>query len=101
MLDPATCITQERATGQPEHTPDPLFTLYPNPTNGISTVQCHLPENQTGELTVFDITGKQVASYQLTSENTTIQLPPLSSGIYFIRFSVNGKILQTKKLVRN
>lgn len=101
LLETSECGTQGRSTDQTRPSDNTHFTLYPNPAHGITTVQYRLQENQTAELAVFDIAGKQLASYQLHPGNTAIQLEPLPSGIYFIRFAVNGKTLQTEKLVRN
>lgn len=65
--------------------------LYPNPSNGIATIQLTNTTIQT-ELYVFDVQGKLVIDPMIISpnENTkTIDLSNLNEGVYVLRFT-NG-----------
>jgi hypothetical protein len=76
--------------------------VYPNPNNGIFTLECEgLKINQIS-LSVFDLTGRVVyeklyhpASSRLSE---TIQLPGLPKGSYFIRVT-EGSTVSRKKII--
>lgn len=101
QLEPMDCGAQGRSASYSPHPTFARFELYPNPTSGITYVSYHLKKDQTGELTVLNVAGKQVAAHLLNSGNGVVQLDNLPAGIYFIRLSVNGRILQTEKLVKH
>ncbi len=75
--------------------------LYPNPNNGNITVECSLKENETGTLSIYDLTGKLITSYQLNTANTlnTINAEKLQAGIYLYNIMINNKKVKTDKLV--
>jgi hypothetical protein len=67
------------------------LTVYPNPTNGVFTVQ--LPDNTEGPVLVYNILGsliKQIehARYQSKVE---LDLSTEKPGIYFVKVNVQGK----------
>ena len=99
-LDMTDCSTEERAGGNSTLPAGNRFGLYPNPTNGICKANYQLEKGQTGELSVWDAFGRQVARYPLDSDSGVFQLYNLPAGIYFVRLSVNGQVLQTEKLVK-
>jgi len=88
---------------------------YPNPFNPSTTISYALPYSSNVELTIYDITGKvvrtfneevQSAGYQNIVWNGTNQNGSrVSSGIYFYRFKAaslesNGKVYEkTAKLI--
>jgi plastocyanin len=80
---------------------------YPNPFNPVTKIAIELPFDGTADLTVYDITGKEVSkviSGKLTGGYHYIdfQVGNLSSGTYFYRlsFSGNGKVFsEIKKMV--
>lgn len=76
------------------------FAVGPNPsTNGTSRVLLTLPSNNHYQLSVFDITGKQIQSEDLRGGNYSIEINPGQPGIYFVRLSQNGSSVSTEKLV--
>ena len=82
------------------NTPDHVITVYPNPSNG--EVHVLLNESHKAELTVFDITGRQLYTYTFNGLNhTTLEqyLNTLDSGVYFIN-AVSESGSQTLKLVK-
>lgn len=76
------------------------FTVYPNPTHGIVTVELS-PENcQTAEIQIFDIYGRQLQVMPVTGERTETDLSQYATGIYMIKIVDSGKVVAVKKVVR-
>ncbi|WP_245686449.1 T9SS type A sorting domain-containing protein [Psychroflexus sediminis] len=72
------------------------LSVYPNPVSSSLTVET----NSTDELnlSLFDIRGKQIYSVKM-SENKTIDLEAISSGMYFLKIN-NGVKSITKKIIK-
>lgn len=83
-----------------------LFSLsqnYPNPFNPVTNIKFSIPTGGNVKLTVFDITGKEVAvlvNQNMNAGNYTADFDAsqLSSGIYFYTLS-SGSYTDTKKMV--
>ena len=81
-----------------------LHQNYPNPFNGSTKIRFELNKGGTVTIEVFDITGrklvelvnKQFASGEYEVDYTTNEN---SSGVYFYSLSVDGTILDTKKMI--
>lgn len=71
-----------------------LFTIYPNPTNGI--VNFEFAENNIQKLTVSDITGKQIIEKTERQQKEKIDLSGFDSGIYIIKIQTDNEIFTTK-----
>ncbi len=57
--------------------------IYPDPTFGSVSVRC----GEEGVLDVYDLCGRQAATYAIKSGTTEVQLPDgLSTGVYLCRF---------------
>jgi alpha-tubulin suppressor-like RCC1 family protein len=69
------------------------FIIYPNPTNGLFSVQHTILKNIPYE--ICDITGKVIMKGTLTGKRTTIDLTNTESGIYFLK--TNGQTIQLIK----
>ena len=81
------------------NTPEHIISVYPNPSNG--EVHVALNDLHKAELTVFDITGRQLFNYHFNGLNHTTlesQLNSLTSGVYFIN-AVSESGSETLKLV--
>ncbi|MBR4560742.1 MAG: S8 family peptidase [Bacteroidales bacterium] len=81
------------------NTPEHIISIYPNPSNG--EVHVALNDLHKAELTVFDITGRQLFNYHFNGLNHTTlesQLNSLTSGVYFIN-AVSESGSETLKLV--
>ena len=77
-----------------ENTFDEAFSIYPNPTNAMFTVD--VPNDSVKIISVVDITGKVMA----TSNVATVDVSNLASGIYMVKVeTISGKI-GMKKLVK-
>ncbi len=82
------------------------FALYPNPSNGESTVNFSLNEAAEVSLNVFDVSGRIVES--LTAANFTSgdhsivvnKNAAYNSGVYFVELCVNGARMSKKLIVQ-
>lgn len=76
---------------------------YPNPFNPSTVISYQLPQASEVMLTVYDLTGRQVATLvdgtmqTAGSHNVTFDAGNLSSGVYIYRLQAGSRIL-TKKL---
>ncbi len=77
----------------------PSIHLYPNPTNGIVTMEI---AGSTSEVTatVTDISGKMVYSKTTTERVFDINMSNVAPGMYMVTVHVNGKALQEKIVVQ-
>lgn len=82
-----------------------LFQNYPNPFNPSTTINYHVSQNNSFiEFTVYDLMGKEIR--KLVDQKQSIGVyqinfsaENLSSGIYFYKLTVNGKLIDTKKMI--
>ena len=70
-----------------------LVTVHPNPSKGLIKIITSI--NQTIEICIFDIHGRNLFSKEITETNNQIDLSHLQKGIYFIQ--VNGE--ETHKII--
>ncbi|MBM3921493.1 MAG: T9SS type A sorting domain-containing protein [Sphingomonadales bacterium] len=74
-----------------------LFSVFPNPIQNVINVKADI--KLIGEIySIYDNNGKLVLTGKLNSQNTTIELGNLSSGIYM--FSVGENMKQTFKVIK-
>jgi hypothetical protein len=85
------------STGLPVFQITGMLTCYPNPTNGVSTINA--PAN--GQLLLYDVKGVLVATYAVSKGAGTIRLPAsLAAGEYFGRYESDGKgDVQTLRII--
>jgi hypothetical protein len=74
-----------------------LISISPNPSNGIITINT---EN-TLNITVCDITGKVVFSKNNVTNNETINLSNLQTGVYLAKMVTETGVEETKKIILN
>jgi hypothetical protein len=75
-----------------------IFGMYPNPVNNVLHVT--IPANHTqAHVTLYDILGSKIAAYELSNQNSIIDLSSVSSGVYFVAFK-DGSLVQTLKLIK-
>jgi hypothetical protein len=79
--------------------PESAFRTYPNPSNDAWTISSG--GSNILQVTVYDVLGKQVASFSPQSDQVRIDATVLSSGTYFARVSTSEGVgtikLMTKK----
>ncbi len=71
----------------------PSVTLYPNPNNGLFSIECNA---SLYELTIRNILGTIVLSQKTRNKKTNIDLNHLPDGIYFLQLKTNDGI-ETKR----
>ena len=81
-----------------------LYQNYPNPFNPTTVIRFQIQDARFVTIKLFDIIGKEISTlvnekkqpgtYEVTFDGSRI-----SSGIYFYGFSVDGKLIDTKKLI--
>lgn len=64
---------------------DNSINIYPNPSSEKITIEITQPFCQ-GELTILNLNGRQLNTYQIIERMTTIDISHLSVGIYFVKF---------------
>jgi len=82
-----------------EHTP--IFSFYPNPTNGVIMISLDPMYYSTSTtISVIDMLGKEVLSRPITSlkENIDLRSMELTNGVYFIKVHSN-EACSTAKLI--
>ena len=70
------------------------ITVYPNPANSIINVN----NSENAQITVFDISGRVMATIEKASENQTISVENFANGTYFLRIA-DGNSVVTKKFM--
>lgn len=76
------------------------FKIYPNPVKGLLNIEYET--NVNFEYHISDISGKEILSGNknyFQSGNCQIDLSLLNNGIYFLRISKEGQIVNTSKIV--
>lgn len=77
--------------------------VYPNPSNGIFTVEISNFSNENGTVNVNDVTGKVISTYEVknsTNGKITMDLQTLSKGVYFINYVSEGKNISQRVIVQ-
>ena len=80
---------------------DGIVSLYPNPTNGIVTLEL-TPEtcSLTSEIQLFDIYGKRLQVMPVNNERTEIDLSRYATGVYLLKAVRDGKVMAVGKVVK-
>jgi len=86
-----------------------LYQNYPNPFNPVTNIKYSIMPNVKSQmskvlLSVFDVTGKEVAILVNTKQNTGTYLADwnasgFASGIYFYSLLIDGKAIDTRRMV--
>jgi len=93
--------------GQNSNTVPEMFSLYqnyPNPFNPKTIINYELPITNYVKLVVYNALGKAIATlvnqkHDAGSYEVVFDGSNLSSGVYYYRFYVNGKNIETKKMI--
>ncbi|MFU8844711.1 MAG: T9SS type A sorting domain-containing protein, partial [Bacteroidales bacterium] len=59
--------------------------VYPNPAKDYVQFEVQSSKFEVGELRLFDVFGRQVARWEITSEQTNLDVSKLPGGVYFYR----------------
>ena len=80
-----------------------LMQNFPNPFNPQTTIKYQLNKPGQVEINIYNILGEKVTQLLSAQQSgglhtLTFDATKMSSGIYFYQFSVNGKIMETRKM---
>lgn len=79
------------------------LSVSPNPTSGLLNVALDLPASKEVQLSVIDITGKEVmnlAPVTFASRNFEVDLQNQTAGLYLLRFRIGDDVV-TRRVVKN
>ena len=71
--------------------------VYPNPSNGLFTINLSDIKDSKVKLEVYNLIGEKVWENNFNKENTTINLSQLSKGIYYLSVKSSNNTI-TKKI---
>lgn len=74
------------------------LSLFPNP--AYDQINISLPD-QSSDLGIYDITGKQMAAYKNISGNFNVSLGAYPPGVYLVKASASGKKMIAKLIIAN
>jgi len=79
---------------------------YPNPFNGATTISFSLTTNlhEKARIEIYNVKGQivdqlAITNYELGSNQVNYSADKLSSGVYFYKLVVDGKAVDTKKMI--
>ena len=77
------------------------FSISPNPNNGNFRIMYLLPQNKSGTLQIFNITGKEIYHQNLPPWSTLqyISLPKIADGVYQCTITSNNQRVNKKLVV--
>lgn len=89
--------------GLVEETKSFEFQIYPNPTEGLTTIKFTTPLNETSQVVLTDLTGKLVMNLindanSRSESELTFSVNNVSSGVYFVTL-INKEMKLTKRLI--
>ncbi len=104
-------VTNADPSGIDEYADRPVFLadIHPNPLAGHAVITWELPQDQSGVLQILDVAGRSVRTFNLTGTGQKVQSGwalndqaghAVPSGVYFIRLSGAGTVIQRKIVVR-
>lgn len=76
------------------------FSICPNPSDGILNVHISTPLHVTNELQIINVLGQVVYQSSITSQESSIHVQQLNSGIYYLKVLENNKVIYTQKLIK-
>lgn len=81
-----------------------LYQNYPNPFNSLTKIKYEITKKSFVEINIYDLLGKKIEKILSNNQKpgiyeVTFNGSSLCSGIYFYTLFVNGKTLDTKKMI--
>ena len=73
------------------------FSVYPNP--AANSLQIHMPTSDFGQLKIRDLSGRELYTMPINSENVKIETSKFPAGIYFIQIETQNGIGVKKVIV--
>jgi hypothetical protein len=85
-----------QSLNNPDFQNDASILVYPNPTNGIVTVNCN---NSIKSIQLYDVQGRLLQTNLVNENETTIDVSTKSKGVYFLKIH-SDKGMKVEKIVR-
>ncbi|MEI6489131.1 MAG: T9SS type A sorting domain-containing protein [Bacteroidota bacterium] len=78
-----------------------MFNLYPNPNDGNMVLEYQIQTNDSGVLSIYDVSGRLVNQKTLNSANNKVNIDAtsLNAGAYYYNILVNGNKVKADKLI--
>lgn len=76
-----------------------MFSIYPNPTAGLFTVELEAINSPT-TISIFDVLGQRILQQEIQNTTTQINLNEYSNGTYFIEINNQAAISVNKLILR-
>jgi hypothetical protein len=78
----------------------PLFTVFPNPSDGVVTIRLQSPQSSKIEFVVYDVSGRAIKQMRAGEAGVSILLDiELPAGIYFLRCTNGDNAYQSKIVI--
>jgi hypothetical protein len=91
-LQYGSCITPGTSTGIKQL--DNNLSIYPNPSNGVITIQA---TNSINTVNIYNMIGNLVMVKNIANNQATLNIENLTNGVYFMELNLsNGSILNSK-----
>lgn len=75
--------------------------VYPNPSNGVSTIDLNIEGSANVQAIIYNTIGNQTAVlFDGNTSSTTLTTPTLSQGIYFVQVIINGTAYLEKLIIK-
>jgi photosystem II stability/assembly factor-like uncharacterized protein len=91
-------VTQSRSSIGVENIREDHFQIYPNPTNGIVTIET-VEIVSNCQLFLTDLNGQKLFHQTITKPTTLTDISTLPPGIYFVKL-VNDKMIKITKIIK-
>ena len=75
------------------------FALYPNPASSQVTIELKSDVNGKKQIVLSDAGGNKLKALDITSSSLTIDVNGLARGTYFVSLMVDGKLIETRKMI--
>jgi hypothetical protein len=85
-----------QSLNNPDFQNDASISVYPNPTNGIVTINCN---NSIKSIQLYDVQGRLLQTNLVNENETTIDVSTKSKGVYFLKI-LSDKGMKVEKIVR-
>lgn len=76
------------------------FTAFPNPVNGILTIEIEEQVNEVTQIRILDCLGQELVNEEVIGSKQLINTESWNKGIYFVSLYSNAQILTTQKIVK-
>ena len=85
-----------------EYNTDNKITIYPNPSNGFLQIDFEVNYNESIRIELFDCVGNRIMVDETNSnQQYELDIQKLNTGIYFLQFHSEDKLIGTEKLIKN